>query len=121
MPSDTGGAIARASPLTESPPLPAAACAPAQDIAFFLLVRGKWAWIGWGTWGMTWPFNPEPAHGQLPPMPGGLPLPGSLSVDHGEPAALCHESAPGVFTRTWTKTTVELDCNTFAATFTPAH
>ena len=84
-------------------------------------MRGKWAWIGWGTWGMTWPFNPEPAHGQLPPMPGGLPLPGSLSVDHGEPAALCHESAPGVFTRTWTKTTVELDCNTFAATFTPAH
>ena len=39
-----------------------------QDIAFFLLARGKYAYLGWGEWGMTGPFNPEPAHGELPPM-----------------------------------------------------
>ena len=38
-----------------------------QDMAFFLLARGPYAWLGWGEWGMTWPFNPEPAHGELPP------------------------------------------------------
>jgi hypothetical protein len=46
-----------------------------QDIAFFQLARGPYAYAGWGTWGMTWPFNPEPAHGGLPPSPGGVPLP----------------------------------------------
>ena len=46
-----------------------------QDVAFFLLARGPFAWLGWGQWGMTWPFNPEPAHGTLPPLPHGVPRP----------------------------------------------
>ena len=54
-----------------------------QDLAFFLMARGDYAWAGWGTWGMTWPFNPEPAHGELPPLPHGVPRPDELDVDYG--------------------------------------
>ena len=86
-----------------------------QDLAFFLLARGPFAWLGWGVWGMTWPFNPEPAHGELPPLPHGVPLPPELQRDYGEPLDFCHEVRPGVFARTWSKASVELDCNAFAA------
>lgn len=57
----------------------------AEDVAFFLLARGPYAWLGWGVWGMGWPFNPEPAHGQLPPEPRGVPLPSLLKRDFGVP------------------------------------
>uniref|UniRef100_A0A7S1VD97 Uncharacterized protein n=1 Tax=Grammatophora oceanica TaxID=210454 RepID=A0A7S1VD97_9STRA len=89
-----------------------------QDLAFFLLVRGPYAWAGWGAWGMTWPFNAEPAHGGLPPLPHGVPLPRELHVDYGEPLELCKETAgePGVFRRTWSRASIELDCNSFKAT-----
>lgn len=90
-----------------------------QDVAFFLLARGPYAWLGWGLWGMTWPFNAEPAHGELPPSPDGVPRPEIIDRDYGEPVGLCHEDAPGVFTRLWTKTRVTLDCNTFEADLAP--
>lgn len=90
-----------------------------QDVAFFLLARGPYAWLGWGVWGMTWPFNPEPAHGELPPNPHGVPRPEMIDQDYGEPLGLCHEHAPGLFKRKWTKTTVSLDCHSFTATFDP--
>jgi hypothetical protein len=87
-----------------------------QDVAFFLLARGPYAWAGWGVWGMTWPFNPEPAHGELPPQPHGVPLPPELSGDYGEPTELCRESKPGVFERRWSQAgLVSLDCNSFEA------
>uniref|UniRef100_A0A7S3LLT8 Uncharacterized protein n=2 Tax=Aplanochytrium stocchinoi TaxID=215587 RepID=A0A7S3LLT8_9STRA len=86
-----------------------------QDVAFFLLVRGKFAWIGWGNWGMGWPFNPEPSHGELPPLPHGVPIPSLLKRDFGKPLSSCRETSPGVFTRKWTKHTVQLNCNNFAA------
>lgn len=87
-----------------------------QDVAFFLLARGPYAWAGWGVWGMTWPFNAEPAHGGLPPQPHGVPRPAQLDVDYGEPHELCRETAPGVFERAWSKAgVVRLDCNTFEA------
>lgn len=87
-----------------------------QDVAFFLLVRGPYAWLGWGVWGMTWPFNPEPAHGTLPPLRGGVPRPALLNRDFGEPRDNCTEMAPGVFHRTWTRASVVLNCATFQAT-----
>jgi hypothetical protein len=92
-----------------------------QDVAFFLLGRGPYAWLGWGTWGMTWPFNPEPAHGELPPLPSGVPRPAALDTDYGVPEEdQCHETAtPGVFERRWSKAQVQMDCNAFAATITP--
>lgn len=88
-----------------------------QDVAFFLLARGEYAWIGWGTWGMTWPFNAEPAHGTLPALPHGVPKPPLLSRDFGAPVdKACRPVSPGVFERRWTKGVVQLDCNTFTAT-----
>ena len=66
---------------------------------------------------MTWPFNPEPAHGELPPLPHGVPRPALLERDFGEPTGpTCAETSPDVFTRSWTKGTVELDCSAWAAT-----
>lgn len=92
-----------------------------QDVAFFLLVRGHYAWLGWGEWGMTWPFNAEPAHGELPPQPHGVPRPSLLDSDFGAPLGLCKETAPNsnIFVREWTKVNVSLDCNTFVSSFAP--
>ena len=76
--------------------------------------------MGWGVWGMTWPFNPEPAHGELPPLPHGVPTPAEFGKDYGEPVGVCKETAPesGIFTREWTKSTVKLDCNKWEGTIT---
>lgn len=87
-----------------------------QDLAFFLLVRGPFAYAGWGVWGMTWPFNAEPAHGGLPPMPDGVPLPAKLQYDYGVPLEICHQVEPQVFERQWSRARVRLDCSTFEAT-----
>lgn len=87
-----------------------------QDVAFFLLARGPFAWLGWGTWGMTWPFNSEPAHGELPPLPHGVPRPALMDRDFGQPLAQCREEQSGVFRRGWSKGDIRLDCNTFEAT-----
>ena len=57
-------------------------------VAFFLLARGPYAWIGWGTWGMTWPFNAEPAHGELPPLPVSTMDPIEHSAQHQRPASV---------------------------------
>ena len=87
-----------------------------QDIAFFSIARGPFAWLGWGTWGIGWPFNPEPAHGTLPARPGGVPLPPILAKDFGTPKGLCEEASPGIFERAWSSGTFRLDCNKFVAT-----
>jgi hypothetical protein len=89
------------------------------------LVRGPYAWLGWGQWGMTWPFNPEPRHGELPPLPHGVPRPAVLEHDFGVPGDgdgdgdgdLCHEttSGSGIFQRLYSRGVVELNCNTFVA------
>lgn len=85
-----------------------------QDLAFFLLARGPYAFAGWGVWGMTWPFNPEPSHGQMPPLPHGMLLPKEFYLDYGVPEeAVCSEKSPGLFTREWSSVSIELDCNTF--------
>lgn len=86
------------------------------DWAFFLLVRGPYAWAGWGQWGMTWPFNAEPAHGGLPPLPHGVPLPHTLTPqgqeDYGIPRGVCREASPGLFRRDWSHGfRIELDCH----------
>lgn len=86
-----------------------------QDLAFFLLARGPYAYAGWGVWGMTWPFNAEPAHGALPPLPNGVPLPQAFHYDYGVPVELCLETTFNVFERQWSHAKVRLDCNTFEA------
>lgn len=91
-----------------------------QDVAFFLLARGDYAWLGWGTWGMIWPFNPQSSeHGKVPPQPDGVPIPALISRnDFGIPLdPVCEEHEHGVFVRKWSKAKIELDCNRFEATF----
>jgi hypothetical protein len=90
-----------------------------QDIAFFLLARGPFAWLGWGRWGIGWPFNPEPAHGTLPAQPHGVPLPAILQTEVGEPSGLCVEKSEGVFEREYSKVSVRLDCGKFEAEIKP--
>jgi len=47
-----------------------------QDIAFYFLARGDYAYIGYNTWGMGWPLNSEPAHGTVPEKTKAVPIPG---------------------------------------------
>jgi hypothetical protein len=79
-----------------------------------LLARGPYAWLGWGVWGMTWPFNPEPAHGELPPSPNGVPRPKEIDVDYGVPHGVCKKVGKGIFVRSWSKAEVKVDCGNFS-------
>ena len=87
-----------------------------QDLTYFLLVRGPYAYAGWGVWGMTWPFQPDPNnHGALPPTADDVPLPAEFDIDYGTPQEVCYETGvgSGIFRRRLSKAIVELDCNTF--------
>jgi hypothetical protein len=79
-------------------PLPS----PLQDIASFLLVRGPYAWMGYGWLGCISEYE----------------RPAALSYEYGTPVGTCRETGPGsgVFTRTWTQATVSLDCNSWSPT-----
>ena len=73
--------------------------------AQFLLTRGPYGYIGYGWHGCV----------QTPP-PSNV-----YDYDFGEPKdSLCRESAPGVFSRAWTKAMVHFDCNTLTANITLA-
>jgi hypothetical protein len=75
-----------------------------QDLANFLLVRGAYAWLGHGWRGCsrTYFFPPE------------------FHLDYGEPNGLCKETAhdSGIFQREFSKSTVQMDCNTWEGTIT---
>ena len=75
---------------------------PLQDIANFLLVRGPQAFLGHGWLGCSREYE----------------IPEQLNWDFGEPAELCKETAPssGVFTREWTKATIQMDCSSWTPT-----
>ena len=79
----------------------------AQDLATFLLLRGPFAYLGFGWSGCGQNFF----GGTFPP---------SLKADYGVPAGTCAETAPGsgVFTREWSKATVQMDCNAYVGTIT---
>lgn len=72
-------------------------------LASFLVSRGPWDFVGWGWYGA----------GKI-----GLPTWDPLfdQYDVGEPAGDCTLSAPGVYTRKWTKGTATLDCVNWQAT-----
>lgn len=69
-----------------------------QDLATFLLVRGPFAWIGWGWVGCGMQYaRPE-----------------MLDMDFGDPIGDCHEVGnTEVFTRPWSRANVSLDCKHF--------
>jgi hypothetical protein len=86
-----------------------------NDFATFLLVRGPYAWIGYGWVGCS--------SGSEPPGGGGqcYQFPAELNADYGQPVdQYCAETAPGsaVFVRHWSKATVQMDCNSYTATIT---
>lgn len=68
-------------------------------------IRGPYAYLGsgWSGCGIT-----------------SFDYPAGLALDYGEPQGLCAETASGsgVFVREWTKSTVQMDCNTWTPTIT---
>ena len=83
-----------------------------QEIAAFLLMRGPYAYIGYGTWGMTWPVGVSFLHTN---HTSPLPLPKYMREDYGVPLGLCSEVSDGVFKREFSKSMITLDCNKFEA------
>ncbi len=85
-----------------------------QDMASFLLMRGPYAWTGYGEWGMTWDTTLR--------LPGGLLRPHQFDAPYGSPQPSGSTCAPvpgqsGVYTRSLTNVTVTLDCNAWEATY----
>jgi hypothetical protein len=84
-----------------------------RDIAYFLLVRGPYAWAGWGWIGCV-------AEGTT--MAEYYPRPAMFdSLDVGTPANTCSETAAGsgVFVRNYTGVDVVFDCNTYTGSVLP--
>ena len=82
-----------------------------QDLASFMLVRGPYAWLGYGWQGCT--------NGDTHGMASGYGLWGKeMDEDFGHPLETCHETAEGseVFERKWSKATVQLDCKAWKGT-----
>lgn len=75
-----------------------------QDLANFLLIRGPYAWLGHGWMGCSRNYY----------------FPKEFDVDYGEPTGLCTETsnASGVFKRVFSKSVVQMDCNTWEGTIT---
>lgn len=71
----------------------------ANDLTNFLLVRGKYSWIGYSWVGCSHVYE----------------RPAALDTDYGVPLGLCHETAPGsgVFEREWSKANVSMDCGSW--------
>lgn len=70
-----------------------------QDLATFLLLRGDYAFLGFGWSGCGFV----------------TPFPDALKLDYGVPTDFCTETAPNsnVFSREWTKATITMDCNSY--------
>jgi hypothetical protein len=115
-----------------------------EKIAAFQLIRGDYAWMGYGWQGCAGSDHRRPYY----PFPDGpYPCPqnrsercsgytdgarwmppkewdpkGAMEIDFGgdqEPLDVCEEVSEGVFERKFAKVTVRLDCNTFNASFIP--
>lgn len=92
-----------------------------QDLAYFLLARGPYAWLGWGKWGMDWPslscWSQQCDDDHIVPLPAQLTAGG---LDVGEPLGICTElGSSGVFVRNYSKVQVQLDCGQFVGKITP--
>lgn len=76
-----------------------------EDLTNFLLIRGPYAWwgYGWQGCGKVYPYNAT-----------------IMNADYGEPNGLCKETAEGseVFVREWSKSKIEMDCKTWTSTIT---
>lgn len=77
------------------------------ELAGFLLMRGGSAYLGWGEWGMTWPWSVE-----VPRV--------FESGFWGVPSEGCKEGPQGVFTRVYPAGTVQLNCSSFVGVVPPS-
>ena len=68
-----------------------------EDLAFFMLVRGPAAWIGYTSTFCAAHYD----------------LPGALFLDYGDPLGTCKETSPGVFQRQFANAVAEFDTNTY--------
>jgi hypothetical protein len=85
-----------------------------QDLCTFLLVRGPFAFLGYGWNGCQ---TVHPSHVRPDSWNGTYARPHEMDEDFGEPLEpLCREVAPGVFERKWSKANVQMNCNTFQGT-----
>lgn len=80
-----------------------------QDLAAFLLLRGDWAWLGFGF---------VSCHNNT-----NYTQPSEFANDYGEPTETCSALGRGVFRRKYTKSTVQLDCRRWKASISlePVH
>ena len=83
----------------------------ALDVAYFLLTRAPFAWLGSGPM-LGWHMSHWWAPGKTRRIAFRDLRPAEFNADYGVPTGNCSMSSPGVFTRTWTKATVSVDCNT---------
>ena len=74
------------------------------DLAMFLLIRGDYAWLGYGWNG---------CHNQWKYQWNNM-----LDKDYGEPMEQMKEIENGVFERKWSKCTIQMNCNTYKPSFT---
>lgn len=76
-----------------------------EDVTNFLLIRGKYAYLGNG-WTGCGHFYEYPAE--------------QFNADYGEPLGLAKETGPdsGIFVREWSKATIKMDCNSYTPTIT---
>ena len=79
-------------------PLPAVS----EDLAAFLIMRGPYAWLGYGWVGCITDYE----------------FPDAWNADYGLPLGNPTSPAPGVFTREWSKATATFDCNAWKGTVT---
>ena len=75
------------------------------DLAIFLLIRGDYAWLGYGWNGChdSWVY---------------MDWDEMLDKDYGVPLSGMSEISNGVFQRKWSKATIEMDCNQYKPTIT---
>jgi hypothetical protein len=87
------------------------------DVVSFMLVRGPYAWIGYAWLGCTSDSTPGHGGSSRYTAPSELPI---LQADYGTPTGPMKEtgSGTGIFTRDWTKATVQMDCNTYTPSIT---
>lgn len=92
-----------------------------QDIASFLLLRGDFAWLGYGYQGCSSDRRSFPGNSW---KSSGYEWSELLDRDYGVPIEACSETSPGesqVFVREWSKARISLDCNSFEASITMKH
>lgn len=99
-----------------------------EDLAYFLLIRGPYAWLGYGwvscdvrvdIWGASNLLSLNHEH-RCPVQIDYDYRQAELQADYGTPLGTCAETAigSGVFVRKYAKALVQMDCNTYTGTVT---